>query len=51
VTIEKCSNSIFSVDPPYIIDGKPAWPKIDVLTDIDGKIVWPNTPILGEENK
>ena len=40
VTIEKCSNSVFSVFPIYVIDGKPAWPKCE-LTNFKGETVWP----------
>ena len=41
VTIEKCSNAVFSVYPPFVIDGKPAWPKATELTDVDGNVIWP----------
>jgi hypothetical protein len=41
VTIEKCSNIVFSVYPPFIIDGKYAWPKVSEFTDVDGKVIWP----------
>ena len=41
VTIEKCSNTVFSVYPPFIIDGKYAWPKVAEFTDVDGKVIWP----------
>jgi hypothetical protein len=40
ITIEKCSNIVFNVNPIYTIDGKPAWPKVE-LVDRDGKTVWP----------
>lgn len=41
VTIEKCSNTVFSVYPPFVIDGKPAWPKATELTDVDGNVIYP----------
>ena len=41
VTIEKCSNTIFSIYPPFTIDGKPAWPKATEFIDFDGNVIWP----------
>jgi len=40
VTIEKCSNSIFSLDPHFVIDGEYAWPKYE-LVNLKGDTVWP----------
>ena len=40
VTIEKCSNIVFSTNPPYSFEGKPAWPEMR-LVDRDNKVVWP----------
>ena len=41
VTIEKCSNTVFSVYPPFVINGKYAWPKVTEFTDVDGNVIWP----------
>ena len=41
VTIEKCSNTVFNIYPPFIIGGKRAFPKVLEFTDADGKVIWP----------